>query len=201
MIDVVAAIPELFHNPESAVGSVLSGVLGTGGGGLSDELKKSPIDAIMARGNAGAGRVTLQQAEVQSSAFRADATGSIILAPILTNSTMQIPVSVALSRPIATRLNLVPAGTPTNQTYVKLPDFLTMRGTVGDPKKDINKVAIAGTALRVIPGTTDAGNLLRGLGGLLPGHQTTNPPANTNTNPPPSQSPVNDLLNLIKPKK
>jgi uncharacterized protein involved in outer membrane biogenesis len=205
VIDVVAAIPELFRNPEGAVGSVLSGVLGTGGGGLSDELKKSPIQGILAKGNAGSGRVNLQQAEVQSSAFLADATGSIVLAPILTNSTMQIPVSVSLSQPIANRLNLVPAGYPTNQPYVKLPDFLTMRGTVGDPKKDINKMAIAGTALRgfggAIPGGTNASSLIQGLGGLLTGRHSTNAPSGVNSNQPPSQSPVNDLLNLIKPKK
>jgi hypothetical protein len=208
LINVVAIVPDLARNPESAVGNLLGALTpGNKTGGLSGELEKSPIEQIAARGIIGSGQVRLQQAMVQSSAFEADANGTIALAPILTNSPIQIPVSVSLSHSIAERVNLLPAIAPTNAAYVKLPDFLTMRGTVGQPKSDINKVALAGTVFRgisgVIPNTGKSGNLIQGLGNLLGGGTPT--PANTNvvTNQPSTnQSPVNNLLNqLFKPKK
>src|SRR5262249_20363172 len=132
LINVVATVPDLFKNSEGAVGNFL-GALASGNktGGLSGEMEKSPIQQIAARGSIGSGQVQLQQAMVQSSAFEADATGTIALTPILTNSAIQIPVGISLSRSIAERINLVPADAPTNAAYVKLPDFLTMRGTVG----------------------------------------------------------------------
>src|SRR5207237_154052 len=79
-------IPELLRNPGSGVTDLLKDVTGVGGGGLADELKRSPSDSIVARGAAGSGRVDLQQAVVQSSAVRADAKGAITLADVLTNS-------------------------------------------------------------------------------------------------------------------
>jgi hypothetical protein len=78
---------------------------------------------------------------------------------------------------VAERLNLVPANTPTNAAYALLPDFLTMRGTVGEPKSEINKLALAGTMVKgigsLIPGTVGGGktsNMLQGIGGLLGGN-------------------------------
>lgn len=208
LINVVATIPDLVRNPEGAVGNFLGALTsGSKTGGLSGELEKSPIDQIAARGSIGSGQVQLQQAMVQSSAFEADANGTITLAPILTNSAIQIPVGVSLSRSIAEHVNLVPANSPTNAVYVKLPDFLTLRGTIGQPKSDINKLALAGTVFRgisgIIPNTGKSGNLLQGLGGLLGGGT----PATPNTNAPPNQpstnqSPVGNLLNqLFNPKK
>jgi len=208
LINVVATIPELARNPESAVGNLLGSLTsGNKSGGLSSELEKSPVQQIAVRGSIASGRVDLQKAMVQSSAFEADAGGTVTLAPVLTNSAIQIPVSVLLSHSIAEQLNLVPANSPTNAAYVKLPDFLTLRGTVGQPKSDINKIALAGTVFRgiggVLPNSGKNGNLIQGLGGLLGGGKSSAP----QTNAPPSQpatnqSPVNNLLNqLFKPKK
>jgi hypothetical protein len=212
LINVVAMVPELAKNPESAVGSLVSGITGAhaaGSGGLADDLQKSPVDSVIVRGSAGNGQVQLQQAVVQSPAFRADATGTVTLDDVLTNSAIQIPVSVSLSRSVAQRINLLPANTPNDATFAKLPDFLTMKGTVGTPKADINKLALAGTALKsitsVIPSGTKTGNLLQGIGGLVGGGNTTstNAPAGGQTNQQgTNQSPVNSLLNqFLKPKK
>src|SRR6185295_16987953 len=90
LINVVAMIPDLFRNPEAAAGALLGGL---GSGGLSEELKRSPIDAVVVKGAVGSGQADLQQAVVQSAAFRADATGKILLNEVLTNSTINIPVS------------------------------------------------------------------------------------------------------------
>jgi len=132
-------------------------------------LEKSPIDIIALQVTAGDGRINLQSAIVQSSAFKADASGAVTLAAVLTNSTINIPVSVALSQAIATRLKLTATTGSTNATYTTLPQFLTMTGTIGNPKANIDKLALAGVAARSIsdsllnPSGTNAtpiGNLL-----------------------------------------
>ena len=173
LVNVVAGIPELMQNPAGTASSLIGGLIGKAGtsGGLADDLQRSPINSIIVQGTAGSGRIELQQAMVQSPAFEADASsGTVTLAPVLTNSALQIPVSVSLSRPIAQRLNLVPAGTPTNAAYAKLPDFLTMKGTVGAAKTKIDYVALAGTAWRSVsrqPIEVQGGGVGGALGNLL----------------------------------
>jgi hypothetical protein len=207
LINVVALVPDLIKNPTAGLGSLLQEVAGKSTGGLADDLSKSPVDVITARGSAGQGKLALQQAVVQSSAFRAEATGTVTLAPVLTNSAIEIPVAVYLSQPIAQRLNLVPANTPTNAPYAKLPDFLTMKGTVGKPDPAINKLALASLALKgiggAIPSGSKAGNIVQGLEGLLGGNKTSPPSTNAApSQPATNQSPVGDLLNrFLKPKK
>lgn len=187
IVNVVGTIPELLKNPAGAVGSLVGDLTGQGKGGLTDELTKSPVDSIVARGNAAGGKVNLQQAVIESPAFLAEATGTIALAPVLTNSTIHIPVSVSLSQPIAQRINLVPPGTPTNAPYAKLPDFFTEVGTIGDPKPDVKTMVLVklaatgiGGALPHIGGT--AGNLMQGLGILGGGNAGTGTNANQSTN-------------------
>ena len=202
LINVVAGIPELIRNPVGTASSLVGGLMGKAGtsGGLASDLQQSPINSIIVRGTAGAGRIELQQAVVQSPAFEADASGgTITLAPVLTNSTLQIPVSVYLSQPIAQRMSLVPAGTPANAVYAKLPDFLTMIGTVGAAKPKIDYLALAGTAGKSVTGAVQGlgGSLGGALGGLL-GTKS----AGTTNQPATNQSPVNSLLNgLFGPKK
>ena len=142
---------------------------------MADDLTASPIDLMLARGTAGSGRVTLEQAEVRSAAFQALAKGDITLAPILTNSTLQIPVTVALSRALAGKAGLVTAATPTNAVYVALPDFLQMKGTLGQPKADVDKAVLGALALKTGAGVANkiggkdgekVGAVLQGLGGL-----------------------------------
>jgi hypothetical protein len=188
VVRVVMILPELRRNPNAAVGTLVGSLLGTSSTGASaspgwlDEFTKSPIDVIEARAVIAKGRTDLQRAFVQSPAFQAEARGTIELAPVTTNSALQIPLSISLRRSLAEKINFVPAGTPTNLTFVKLPDYVTLRGTLGEPKTDINKVALLGTALEQIgssiPGMDQkTGNLLQGLGGLLTGRRA----AETNT--------------------
>jgi len=218
VIDVVAGIPELIHDPAGGIGAVLSGLTGGGGGGgLAEELKRSPIDSVTVHGTVGSGLVDLKQALVQSAKFEAEARGTIKLAPVLTNSAIDIPVTISLSRPIAQKLNLLAADTPANVMYGKLPDFFAMKGTIGAPKEDIKKTVLAGIALKSVssvPGSGSVGGLLNNVGGLFGGGakaSKTNAPVAMDTNAPPSpttnppakkQDPVNNLLNnLFGPKK
>jgi hypothetical protein len=202
LVNVVAGIPELIRNPVGTATSLIGGLTGQAGtsGGLADDLQRSPINAIIVQGTAGAGRIELKKAVVQSPAFEADASsGTVTLDAVLTNSVLQVPVAVSLSQPIAQRMNLVPAGTPTNSVYAKLPDFYTMTGTVGVPKNKIDYMALASTAGKSVSGA------LQGLGGNVGGvigNILGTTPAGT-TNPPASnQSPVNNLIKgFFGPKK
>ena len=201
LINVIALIPDLVKSPENALGSLLSGLTSKqSSGGLADDLSKSPVDSITARGvivSAGGGakgnQLDLQNAVVQSPAFRAEAKGTVVFADILTNSAIQIPVTVSLSRPVAARVNLVPPNTDTNAAYVPLPQFLTMAGTVGEPKSQVNKLALLKVATQSLGGLTGgAGGKTGGLlQGILGGSKTqTNAPSQTTTN----QSPSGNLL-------
>ncbi len=178
LINVVAGIPELLRNPTGTASSLIGGLIGQAGtsGGLADDLQKSPIDSIVVRGTAGSGLVTLQQATVTSPAFQANATGTVTLATVLTNSALQIPVTVALSQPIAQRLSLASATTTTNAAYVNLPDFYTMEGTVGAPKNKINYLALAGTMGKSVTGAIEGlgGNVGGVIGNILGTKSTTN---------------------------
>jgi hypothetical protein len=179
LVNVVSTIPELASNPLGTASSLLGGLTGGTGAGagtnnsLTTTLSKSPIDTIIANGTIGSGKVNLQQATVRSPAFQADATGTVTLAAILTNSTLQIPVTVSLERSLAQRINMVPANTPTNAIYAQLPAFLTIGGTVGVPKSSIDKVALAKAALQGVTGNVPlkgtAGQAMQGLGSLLGG--------------------------------
>jgi hypothetical protein len=171
LINVIATIPELLGSPEKAIVSLVGQVTGQGGG-LMDELKKSPIQVINAQVKAGGGRIDLQQATVQSTAFKADGQGGIALAQVLTNSTINIPITVSVNRSIAKQLNLASGNKSTNAAYVSLPQFLTMTGTIGDPKADKNKAALAGLVVQSLGGgilstatngTSQVGNLLNQL--------------------------------------
>jgi hypothetical protein len=169
LINVIATIPQLLSNPESAIVSWVDQLTGRGGG-LMDELKKSPIQVINAQIRAGGGRIDLPSASVQSTAFKADGQGGIALAQVLTNSTINIPVAVFVSQPIGKQLNLASANTAANATYVPLPQFLTMTGTIGNPKADIKKSALGGMAVQSLGsgiintatnGASQVGNLLK----------------------------------------
>ena len=108
-----------------------------------NQLQQSPIEVIAVQGRAGNGRINLQLATVQSAAFEADATGTIALAPVLTNSTINIPVTISVSRSIAKQLNLACGQQFDAARYVPLPQFLTMTRHAGR-SEDANQQTRAG---------------------------------------------------------
>jgi hypothetical protein len=204
IVEVVSVLPELVSNPANIVGSALQGLTGrSGAGGLSADLHKSPIDVITAKGTAGSGKVLLDQALVQSPVFRAEVKGTVTIAPVLTNSPIELPVTISLERGVAQAARLAPADIAADAKYAQLPTFLTMRGTLGEPKKDINKTVLLGMAAKEAGsfglGGSKAGSALQGLGGLLGGRGAT---SSTNTAPSTNRPGVNDLLNnFLKPRK
>ncbi len=102
------------------------------------ELGKSPINAITLHGTAGSGRLELAQTVVQGPAFEARASGTVRFDDILTNSPVQIPVAVFLEPGIARKLKFGDAGAPGGGGYVRLPDFLTLKGTLGKPSSHVD---------------------------------------------------------------
>jgi uncharacterized protein involved in outer membrane biogenesis len=178
------------------------------------ELTQTPLNWVNAKADIGQGTIKVNQFAVLSHAFYADGQGTVRIAEVLTNSPLDIPITVSLRRSLAEKSNLIPAGAPTNTVYVALPTFAKLDGTLGDPKTEINKVVISGLLLRSaagIPQVGDkAGNILQGIGGILSGQKP--PAASTNniggtnsiaapkTNKPPRLNPL-DLLELIPKKK
>jgi hypothetical protein len=225
IINVVATIPELIKNPAGGALSTLGSLTGLGSGGLTEDLKKSPINTIDVHAVAGSGKVDLKNAVVSSSAFEASAQGNVVLAEVLTNSTLQVPVRISLSQALAKKVNLLPADAPTNAQYAALPDFFTMKGTVGNPKSDIKYSALGGIALKAFgggsagnaissllggkkgsganaPDTNKNENLIKGIGGLLNNQSSGNTNTTSTTNQaPPAEELFKKGLNLFGPKK
>ncbi len=211
LIKVVASIPELLQHPkdklESLLGELIDKIAPTGG--EAHDLQQSPINAIILQGTADSGRIELQKAVVQSPNFQADVDGGfVMLASVLTNSAIQIPVSISLSRSIADRIGLVPANTPTNAVFVKVPDFLTLTGTVGVPKPKINVLALAGTVTSVAKELRDSFKELRDSHkGVKSGQpdaatQSDQPAAATPQEPPAAEPNLEDVLKgLLRKRK
>ena len=150
---------------------------------------------------------------VRSTVFEADVTnGTVTLAPVLTNSAINLPIGILLSAPIVGRIPILAANdATTNGGYVRMPDFYVERGTLGNPKPSISAVAFGKSLIqRVIPGVAVArmgtGNILQSIGaGLLQGGGANanqgREPTRMNqpgTNPPATnQAPINNLLNRL----
>ena len=227
VINVIVGIPDLIKNPTATLGNLLGRLTGSSSaakGGFTDDLMSRPIDAVQMKGRAAGGVITLEQAEIRSSAFLASAAGSITLADILTNSAISFPVKVSLNRTFADKVGLA-GNTPTNQLMVALPDFLTMNGTIGKPEKKVNGMALAAVALKAGAGVAgqiggaaggQVGAILNSLSGLAGGNQqsqpqpttpTATPTTTTNaaraaTNAPaapPQAQPQGNLLDLFRP--
>ncbi|MDQ6631554.1 MAG: hypothetical protein M3Y82_07325 [Verrucomicrobiota bacterium] len=188
------------------------------------DITETPLNFIDSQIQLGGGNINVQKCFVESEAFQGTTGGVIPIADILTNSPLQkLPVNFNLRRSLAQKANLIPADAAPDAKYVKLPNFVNLTGTIGDPQTDINEMALGGLLLRsgsgIIGGKT--GNILQEIGSVLSGQKsastTNNPSANTNapnantnassatTNPPPANSKtpsVNQLLDLFKkPKK
>ena len=211
LVEVVAKAPQLIENPAGTAAGIGSSVVGNifGGshGGLEGNLSQSPIDVVTATGNAGNGHIALQQAVVRSAVFKATVTnGDITLAPVLTNSAINIPVSIYIVRSIAqTNSSIASAATETNMDYVKFPDFFSEAGTIGHPRPHIETIALAKHEVqKFIPGLGGTNgilsNPLQGLGGFLHGESGTNQPATNSPPPTNNQPPVNSILNRFMGK-
>lgn len=204
IINVIVGLPDLIRNPTAALGNLLGG---THQSGFADALTASPLDSLSVQANAGNGQVQLQAADVRSAAFDAFASGQISLAPDLNNSTIDIPVKVSLSRPLASQIGLADASTSTNVVYAALPDFLTMTGTLGKPETKIDKLALVELAAKTTGGVAGriggaagekVGSAIGAVEGLFGGSKSTATTTTTNSAPAKTNSsPVSGLFKLF----
>ena len=210
IINVIVGIPDLIRNPTAALDGLIGRLTGSGTqkGGWADDLTANPIDVISLNARVADGKVHLQQSEVRSKAFQATATGDITLATIQSNSVIQIPVKIALARSAADKIGLVTSSTPTNAAYVSLPDFLTVKGTLGKPKTEVDKLALLTMATKTGVGLgkkiggaagEKAGSLINTVGGLFGGSSPSTNASDTNaTSTSTNKSPVSGILDLFK---
>jgi len=170
-----------------------------------NEIATSPLNAIVAQAQIGEGKVNLARVALQSQSFEAHTQGVVPLQVPLTNSPLNLPLEFSLSRSLAQKTGMLPANTPPDATYAALPTFVTVKGTVGDPKRDFNELALGGLLLKGDVGIAEklgvdvggkTGNLLKGIGNLLTGQKPAATNETTKTNPPPKFNPL-DLF----PKK
>ena len=170
-----------------------------------NEIATSPLNSIYAQAQIGDGKINLSRVALQSQAFEAHTQGVVPLQVPLTDSPLNLPLEFSLSRSLAQKSGMMPANTPPDAAYAALPTFVTVRGTVGDPKRDFNELALGGLLLKGGVGVAEklgvdvggkTGNLLKGVGNLLTGQKPAATNDTTKTNSPPKFNPL-DLF----PKK
>jgi hypothetical protein len=158
-----------------------------------NEITQSPVDWLDAQTELGGGNIKLSRFTLQSAAFEARTEGVIPIAEVLSNSPLNLPVEFALRRSLAEKSSLLPPNTPTNATYAPLPNFVTLKGTLGEPKSELHELALGSMLLKSGTGIAEklgvkvdpkSSNLLQGISSLLTGQKTatTNQPS-TNTAP------------------
>jgi hypothetical protein len=132
------------------------------------ELMDSPITLVDSQIQITNGVANLRRTYIESPAFQANVPGTVTLNKVMTNSTLnKLPVQLALRRSIAEMARLAPKGGE-QASYVELPSFVSIEGTVGKPNYDLNEKAVLQLVARAASGFIkgDAGNFLRGLGNL-----------------------------------
>jgi hypothetical protein len=200
LIGVIVSIPEGIRNPAEMANRTLSSLtsLVTGerrGGTWSSEVTQYPIDVLAIRGAAKGGRIELAQAAVQSLAFRAETEGAIAIAPVLNDSPLSLPVHIAMKRSLTDAVGLTPTNAPPENLLARLPDFVTVKGTLGEPVIEKRYLVLAEAVLRIAPNLADrAKDALKSVEGLF-GRGQTNAGSTNATN---QARPLEDLRNLFR---
>jgi len=155
-----------------------------------NEINQSPLNWVWTEMELGSGKANLTRLTLQSIAFEADTHGAIPLAEALEQSPLNLPIEFRLRRSLAEKSDLLPPNTPADARYVKLPDFLTVKGTLAEPKSDLKEKALAGLLLKSGVGIAEklglklddkTGNLLKGAGSLLTGDKLSGASTNQGT--------------------
>jgi len=169
------------------------------------ELLNSPLNYVNASIHAGNGNIEIPTFIAHSDAFMAQSQGVIPIADVLNDSPLNQDIEVSLARGLANKLRFTDV--PTNVAYMKLPTFVHLKGTLGNPDPKTDKTKIIALTAAGIGGAVGgkAGGILEGVGSLL-GAKPAPAQAPETSNAPPSDvqqpNPVNDILNLFKkPKK
>ncbi len=135
------------------------------------ELQDRPIMDIVATAKMGGGKIDLTEARARSSSLEVGTSGSLPIAADLMQTPVNLPVNVSLNRELAQKARLMPANTPTNQAYVAIPAIASLKGTLGAPTPDIDKVAAGLLLARGLAGLAggQTGNAVSGVADLIGG--------------------------------
>ena len=159
------------------------------------EILRSPLHCLSCHALFAQGEMNVKDATVEAESFSGRASGVVPLANVLGDSPLRnLPVDFMLARALAKRADLMPNNTPASVTYVKIPNFIKLKGTLGNPKTDISEIGVARILVNSTTGilTKPAGTLLRGVERFLNGgssNSKTNSPA-TNSIPVQNEQPT-----------
>jgi len=149
------------------------------------DLIEPPVTWVDGKIELGNGQADMKHFIAASEAFRVNVPGKVSLADVLTNSPIHdIPVELSLSKTNAMKAKLAKEDSPLDGGYVKLPDFVNVGGTVGEPKVKIDELVIVGLVARSVGGGAgaavgDAADLIKGVGGLFKGKKKEEAPPAT----------------------
>lgn len=147
------------------------------------EILDTPINWIDAQTKMGDGKIHVEKMGVESEAFYANVTGDVTIDKVLTNSPLNLPVALSLRKSLAEKALLVNKASASDAKYAPLPNFVTIRGTLGKPDSDINKMALAGTLINMTAGLTKnaaVGNAAAALNALTGNSEPNTNAAGTN---------------------
>jgi uncharacterized protein involved in outer membrane biogenesis len=173
--------------------------------GVTD-IDRAPLNWLTLQAHASQGVLHLDPFSVQSAAFQAHTRGNVQLAPNPADSQVNLPLDLRLPRNLAAKARLLPANTPPDASYVPLPQFASIKGTLADPKTDIDQKLLAGLLLKSGLGIAEqlgvnldnrTGTLLQGVGNLLSGDPHAAPSTNAPSSPTNALSPANTVSNLL----
>lgn len=137
-----------------------------------EALANSPLTLLSARLELGNGLVNIRPFIAASDAFWATAEGVVRLAPVLTNSPIELPVQLALREDLARQIKLAPLAPSPRTNFLNLPPLVKITGTLGAPETEIDKLRLAALLAGSVGGALGgtAGNALQGVSGLLQGN-------------------------------
>lgn len=161
----------------------------------ADELLRSPLRHLGGRATLAGDTLDLKDLSVAGDLFLLNAQGRVKLADPWTNSTLHLPVRLALNERVVRRLgfkNLPAAGQP---GFVRLPPFLTVEGTLGAFTNRVDSARLSGLLTGALGRSLggDAGKTIETIGNLLEGVSG----AGNKTNAPATNTPLPFLPGLL----
>ncbi|MEI8347431.1 MAG: hypothetical protein WCG27_08185, partial [Pseudomonadota bacterium] len=132
------------------------------------EMSEAPIEKIPIQTLAGMGKIVLKLLQAQSSALLVKIRGNIPIAPVLGESTLDLPVHLAISKTLNNKLSMDEEEVDAKATYNSLPDFVQLVGTLNRPNKEIDMMTLGKFFPQLLGGATSAigkniGNTIKNL--------------------------------------
>ena len=109
------------------------------------EILNSPLNYLTADVRAGNGQLELRQFTAHSFAFIGESHGVVPITDAITNAPLALPLGISLPNSVARKF-LLPSALA-SEPYSKLPAFVKVKGTLGNPEVEIDKFKLGELAL------------------------------------------------------